>query len=254
MAQLVAIDNKNHLNLKVDAAKAELHGAGLHLVPAVMSEFTNMAVQYPLVITKHADTGQFVVAAMLGFELGENLFWRDGQWQGLYLPLQIRRQPFFVANPEKNSEQNSEQSSDHNSEEKVSGDYVVCFDSESPAIASSDGQALFSDNGVDTEFFQQAKFCLAQLLEGELANKQLLAQLENMDLLQVMKMEVTFANQQSTTLNGFYTIDTEKLAALSAEKIASLHKAGLLQAVYTLITSLGQIHHLIDLKNKQLGC
>ena len=75
MAQLVAIDNKNHLNLTVDAAKAELHGAGLHLVPAVMSEFTNMAVHYPLVITKNADTGQFVVAAMLGFEAGENLFW-----------------------------------------------------------------------------------------------------------------------------------------------------------------------------------
>jgi hypothetical protein len=242
MAQLVAIDNKNHLNLKVDAAKAELHGAGLHLVPAVMSEFTSMAVQYPLVITKNADTGQFVVAAMLGFESGENLFWRSGQWQGLYLPLQIRRQPFFVGNPEQNSEQ------------KVAGDYVVCFDSESPAIVSNDGQALFSEDGVDTEYFQQAKYCLAQLLEGELANKKLLEQLQSMELLQVMQMEVTFANQQSTTLNGLYTIDTEKLAALSAEKIASLHKAGLLQAIYTLITSLGQIHHLIDLKNKQLGC
>jgi hypothetical protein len=246
MAQLVAIDNKNHLNLKVDAAKAELHGAGLHLVPAVMSEFTNMAVQYPLVITKNGDTGQFVVAAMLGFEAGENLFWREGQWQGLYLPLQIRRQPFFLANPE--------QSPDYNSEEKNSGDYVVCFDSESPAVTSDEGQALFSEDGADTEYFQQAKYCLAQLLEGELANKQLLEQLERLQLLQVMKMEVTFANQQSTTLNGLYTIDTEKLAALSSENISSLHKAGLLQAIYTLITSLGQIHHLIDLKNKQLGC
>jgi len=107
---------------------------------------------------------------------------------------------------------------------------------------------------MDTEYFQQAKYCLAQLLEGEIANKQLLEQLDKLDLLQVIKMEVTFANQQSTTLHGLYTIDTEKLAALSAEKIAHLHKAGLLQAIYTLITSLGQIHHLIDLKNKQLGC
>ncbi|PKI16483.1 SapC family protein [Colwellia sp. 12G3] len=241
MAQLVAIDNKNHLNLKVDAAKAELHGANLHLVPAVMSEFTNMAVQYPLVITKNGDTGQFVVAAMLGFEAGENLFWREGQWQGLYLPLQIRRQPFFVGNPEQNKDQAG------------SGDYVVCFDSESPAISTNEGESLFDDNGGETEYFQQAKYCLTQLLQGELANKQLLEQLEKLQLLQVMKMEVTFANQQSTTLNGLYTIDTEKLAALSAENISSLHKAGLLQAIYTLITSLGQIHHLIDLKNKQLA-
>lgn len=241
MAQLITIDNKNHLNLKVDANKAELHGADLHLIPAVMSEFSNMAVQYPLVITKNADTGQFVCAAMLGFEAGENLFWRDGQWQGLYLPLQIRRQPFFVGNPEDNHQQ------------AVLGDYVVCFDSDSPAVSPDDGQALFDIDGVETEYFQQAKSCLAQLLQGELANKNLLEQLESLDLLQVMQMEVTFANQQSTTLNGLYTIDAEKLAALSSEAIKNLHKAGLLQAIYTLIVSLGQIHHLIDLKNKQLG-
>ena len=242
MAQLVTIDNKNHLNLKIDANKAECHGEALHLVPAVMSEFINMAVQYPLVLTKNADTGQFVVAAMLGFEAGENLFWREGRWQGLYLPLQIRRQPFFVGNPEDNSAQAG------------SGDYVICFDSESPAVSTENGEALFNENGTETDYFQQAKSCLAQLLQGELANKQLLEQLESMDLLQVVTMEVVFANHQSTTLNGLYTIDTEKLAALSAEKITSLHQAGLLQAIYTLITSLGQIHHLIDLKNKQLGC
>ena len=241
MTQLVAIDNKNHLNLKVDASKGELHGRNLNLVPAVLSEFNNMAVQYPLVITKHAETGKFVCAALLGFEEGENLFWREEQWQGLYLPLQIRRQPFFVANAENNNTQ------------VKSGDYVVCFDSESPTLSTDEGERIFDENGVDTEYFQQAKSCLAQLLQGESDNENFLGQLERMNLLQVMKMEITFANQQSTTLNGLYTIDTEKLATLTAEEIASLHKAGLLQAIYTLITSLGQIHHLIDLKNKQLA-
>lgn len=242
MTQLVAIDNKNHLNLKVDASKAELHGEGLHLVPAVLSEFSHMAVQYPLVITKNGETGQFVFAAMLGFEEGENLFWQEGQWQGLYLPLQIRRQPFFVGNPQEIASQ------------AESGDYVVCYDSESPAISSDEGQALFDENGTDTEFFQQAKSCLAQLLQGELANKQLIEMLEKMQLLQVMKMEVTFANQQSISLNGLYTVDEEKLAALPDDKIAILHKAGLLAAIYALIISLGQMHNLINLKNKKLGC
>jgi len=242
MSQLVAIDNKNHLNLKVDATKAESHGADLHLVPAVMSEFTNMAIQYPIVITKHADTGQFIFAAMLGFEAGENLFWQAGQWQGLYLPLQIRRQPFFVGNPEENSTQ------------ATSGDYVVCFDSKSPAISADNGQALFSENGEETEYFQQAKACLAQLLQGELDNKQLLEMLEVMELLQVMKMEITFANQETTTLNGLYTIDEKKLAALPAEQLAVLHKSGLLPSIYALNISLGQMHNLINLKNKRLGC
>ncbi|MCW8834480.1 MAG: SapC family protein [Colwellia sp.] len=239
MTQLVVIDNKNHLKLKIDSNKAEQHGANLHLVPAVMSEFINMAIQYPLVITKNADTGQFVIAAMLGFEAGENLFWRKEQWQGLYLPLQIRRQPFFVSSAENSSEE---------------GDYVVCFDSDSPTISPKSGQAIFEDNGEESEYFQKAKSCLAQLLKGEIDNKRLLANLEELELLQVMKMEITFANQQTTTLNGLYTIDQDKLANLSADRIAKLHSEGLLQAIYTLITSMGQMHHLIDLKNKKCDC
>ena len=103
MTKLVAIDNKNHRNLKVDASKAELHGAQVHLIPAVLPEFTNLAAQYPLVLTKNGDTGQFVCVAMLGFEANENLFWQDGQWQGIYLPLQIQRQPFFVGDADSES-------------------------------------------------------------------------------------------------------------------------------------------------------
>jgi len=237
MAQLVTINNKTHLKLTVDQSKVERHGAALHLVPAVMSEFTNMAVQYPLVMTKHQETGQFVFAAMLGFTAGENLFWRDEQWQGLYIPLQIRRQPFFISCDESDNTK-----------------YEISFDSESPAISSKNGQPLFNENGSETDFFQQAKACLSELISGEIANKYLAEKLVSMNLLQVMTMEVTFANKTSSVVKGLYTIDTEKLAALSTEQIASLHQDGLLQAIYTLITSLGQMHHLIDLKNKQLGC
>ncbi len=239
MPQLIAIDNQKHLNLKIDASKAELHGSNLHLVPAVVSEFINMAVQYPLVITKHADTGEFVFAAMLGFEAGENLFWRDEQWQGLYLPLQIRRQPFFVSSSNKDAN---------------GDDYAVCFDSNSPAISQEGAQSLYDETGEESQYFQQAKSYLAQLLRGESENKYLLNLLEKMKLLQVMKMEVTFGNQQTTTLNGLYTIDQEKLANLPTENISQLHGSELLQPIYTLITSLGQMHNLIDLKNKKLGC
>ena len=99
MANIVAVDNKNHKNVQIDTGKLGLHGAKLNMVPVVMSEFSSAAVQYPLAITKNEDTGKFVCVALLGFEVGENLFWENGDWQGLYLPLQIRRQPFFVGTP-----------------------------------------------------------------------------------------------------------------------------------------------------------
>lgn len=241
MANLVAVDNKSHRKVQIDTSKLALHGAGLNMVPVVLSEFTNAAVQYPLALTKNGDTGAFVFVALLGFEAGENLFWQNGQWQGLYLPLQIKRQPFFVGNPNANNQAVTK-----------NGDHIVCIDSQSPAITTQGGMALFDERGLETEFFQEVKTCLAHMLNGELANKNLIDNLLKMDLLQSMSLKITFVNQVSTRLNGLYTVDQDKLAKLKDDQVLQLHKLGLLGAIHTLITSLAQVQTLIDLKNQRL--
>jgi hypothetical protein len=245
VAKLVAIDNTIHKSLAVDLAKAELSGAELNLIPVVVAEFVNLAVQYPIVITKNGDTGEFVCVAMLGFEAHENLFWQNGQWQGLYVPLQIQRQPFFISDP-------TGDSSDLNK------DYVVCFDVESPMIvennsnAEVNGEKLFGEDGQDSEFFKQAKNILAHLLQGEIDNKAFISSLITMDLIQPLSLEITFINEQSTRLNGLYTIDKNKLASLANDRIIELHQLGLLQPIYTMVASLGQIYALIERKNDRI--
>ncbi|OUS23454.1 peptide ABC transporter permease [Thalassotalea sp. 42_200_T64] len=245
MAKLVAIDHNVHKNLRINPAKAELHGAELNLIPAVVAEFTNLAVQYPIVLTKNGDTGEFVCTAMFGFEADENLFWQNGQWRGVYLPLQIQRQPFFIGDSVDDTSKNS-------------GDFVVCIDVESPTIAKvtaasqSEYQTLFTEAGEDSQYFQHAKQCLGQLLQGEIDNNKLITALKELDLLQPLSLEITFVNEQSTRLNGLYSINQEKLAALSNEQIVMLHQKNLLQPIYTMITSLGQIYALIERKNASL--
>jgi hypothetical protein len=242
MTHLVAVDNKNHLNTKIDLSKIEQHGADLHLVPVVLSEFIHLAVQYPIVLTKHGETGQFVFSAMLGFEKNENLFWQEEQWQGLYVPLQVRRQPFFI-----------EAIEHQNNSEHDNNELVVCVNMESPALSNNTGEALFDINGQESTFFQEAKDLLAQLLTGEKENNLLLESLTLMGLIQPMSLDITFVDQSSTKLWGLYTIDQEKLTSLSKEQVLTLYQAGLLPSIYTMITSLGQVHALIDLKNKRLN-
>ncbi|MFB0981216.1 MAG: SapC family protein [Alteromonadaceae bacterium] len=242
MTHLVAVDNKNHLNTKIDLSKIEQHGADLHLVPVVLSEFIHLAVQYPIVLTKHGETGQFVFSAMLGFEKNENLFWQEEQWQGLYVPLQVRRQPFFI-----------EAIEHQNNSEHDNNELVVCVNMESPALSNNTGEALFDINGQESTFFQEAKDLLAQLLTGEKENNLLLESLTLMGLIQPMSLDITFVDQSSTKLLGLYTIDQEKLTSLSKEQVLTLYQAGLLPSIYTMITSLGQVHALIDLKNKRLN-
>jgi len=241
MANLVAVDNKNHLKVQIDTSKLALHGAKLNMIPVVLSEFSSLAAQYPIALTKNGDTGEFVFVALLGFEAGENLFWQNDEWQGLYLPLQIRRQPFFVGNP------------DANNQIAEKGDHIVCIDKQSPAITAEGGMALFDERGLDTEFFQQTKACLAHILSGEVDNKNLIESLQKMDLLQSMSLEITFANQESKRLNGLYTVNQDTLAKLNDEHILQLHKLGLLASIHTMVTSLGHVQTLIDLKNKRLG-
>ncbi|PAJ72137.1 peptide ABC transporter permease [Pseudoalteromonas sp. NBT06-2] len=242
MANLVAVDNKNHKHIKINNTLAETHGKNLHLIPAIVAEFTNLAVQYPILLTKNGDTGQFVCAAMLGFESGENLFWQNEQWQGIYLPLQIQRQPFFISTtPVKNTTQETENT-----------EHLVCIDLDSPTISTSDGEFLFTEKGAETDYFSQVKYRLSQIMQGEIDNQQLIDQLQEMALLQPVALEITFINQQKTRLNGLYTIDKDKMATLSPEQVSKLHQLGLLLPIYTMIASLGQIYSLIDKKNMQL--
>lgn len=244
MAELIAINPKLHATLRIQPEKAEWHSRGIQLLPVVPAEFASVATQSPIVLTKNGQTGQFVTVAMLGFAPGENLWFTDGSWQGNYLPLQLQRQPFFLG-----------QSGDNGQ-----GDYVLCIDPDSPAIAQEQQsaatetatEALFQDDGSDSTYLQQIKGVLAELLQGEQQQQQLVQALLAANLIQPLSLEITFANQQSTRLNGLYTIDQQKLATLDAATLVKLHQAGWLAPIYTIIASAAQLYPLIARKNQQL--
>lgn len=247
MANLVAVQAALHQHLLVVPSQIDTHAAGQNLIPLIPAELSHVATQLPVVLAKNGQTGQFVLAALTGFTAQENLMMADGQWQGIYLPLQIQRQPFFVgkATPD-------------------AADYVVCIDLDSPATLFSterlgaqqlpaDAEALFNADGSETAYYRDAKLKLAQLLQGEQQRELLLSELLALRLLQPMSLEITFADQSTTKLNGLYTIDEQQLAQLPAEHLVRLHQQGLLGAVYAILGSAAQIYGLIARKNKQLG-
>lgn len=241
MAHLVAVQPAQHQQLYVLPEQVDVHAAGQNLIPVVPAELTHVATQLPLVLAKSGETGQFVLAALTGFAPNENLLMQQGRWLGLYLPLQIQRQPFFVgkANPDDN-------------------DYVVCIDLDSPATGQNQplpvgAELLFFADGSETDFYRQAKQRLVQLLQGEQQRDALIDVLLQCRLLQPMSLDITFADQSTTRLNGLYTIDADKLAALAPEQVVQLHQQGHLAAIYAILGSAAQIYALIARKNQQLA-
>ena len=254
MTTLVAVQKELHRHLYVQPQLIESHSAGQHLIPIVPGEVQNVVTDLPVVITKNGETGQFVLAALTGFKPGENLLWQHGEWQGLYLPLQLQRQPFFVGKAQPDD-----------------ADYTVCIHLSSPAVwpaqaaiadaahsastekVPSGAEPLFLPDGSDSEFYQLAKTKLVQLLQGEQQAEQLINILIALELLQPMALEITFADQSSTRLQGLYTVDANKMAQLTAEALLQLQQWGFLAVVFAIANSSAQIYRLIARKNQQLA-
>lgn len=234
MSRLVALDNKAHRHLRVAPEKIAAQGARLHMVPVVLSEFLKLCVQYPIVLTKKADTGRFVCVCLFGFEKNENLFWRNNRWDALYTPLHIARQPFFVAAGET---------------PQADGQFVVCIDTQNDSLQESDGDSIFDERGNETPYLQKTKAILAALLTGETETERFVDKLLALNLVQPMRLEIEYANRQSQRVAGLYTVDEARMKSLSSEVVAELHSLHYLAPIYTMLASLGHVYSLIDRKN-----
>ncbi len=236
MSNLVALDHSIHQSIRVNTQLAEAQGGHLNMVPVVLSEFLKLAVQFPIGFAKNKDTGKFTCVALFGFQDGENLFVQHNQWNALYLPLQIRRQPFFLGNSESNE-----------------NEFVICIDTGHQSIGAEQGEPIFDSTGKETFYLENIKSILAELINGEAATQAFINTVATLKLLQPMQLEITFENGESTRVDGIYTINEDNLNNLHPDAINSLHAQGYLRPIYTIITSLGHIYGLIDKKNKSLA-
>src|SRR3981189_953181 len=118
---LVELSRQEHSGLKINPGLAEASAARQHLIPIVVSEFRKAAIQYPIVFAKNPETGRFGAYVLNGLEPEENLFWSGTTLDVAYVPLNIRRRPFFVgmANAAAGAKDN-----------------VLCIDIESPCLTA----------------------------------------------------------------------------------------------------------------------
>ena len=234
MPHFVALHNQLHQSVTVDTSKIEIQGAQEHMVPVVLSEFLKLVVSYPIVFTKSSDTGKFLAVALLGFDKNENLFWQKQQWQSIYIPLNISRQPFFVGTE--------------------AGQTIICLDTQSPCITHDvNHEPLFDKQGNDSVYLQQVKSQLAQLLDGEAKTADFIRTLRELNFIVPLTLDISFADQQDQRVQGLYSIDENRLAQLNAEQLVQLQTQHYLQPIYTMLASLGQIYALIQKKNERLG-
>ncbi|MBE0362375.1 hypothetical protein PULV_a2994 [Pseudoalteromonas ulvae UL12] len=204
-----------------------------HLVPIVAHEFSRVANEYPIVYVKNAETGEFQPVAMLGLEPNENLFIKDGKWEGMYIPHALVRYPLaLVANPE--------------DKEKL----MVAIVQSSDLVNEEEGRELFDEKGEETEYLKRRKESLISYLEFSQVTAAFSKYLADKELLSAQTLTIEI-NGEKRDINGIYLIDEKKLNELSDEDFLDIRKRGFLGPIYSFLTSMHQVNRLARIKADQ---
>src|ERR1700688_393721 len=149
---LVELSREEHSELKINPDLAEASAARQHLIPIVASEFRKAAIQYPIVFAKNPETGRFAAFVLNGLEPEENLFWSGTKMDVAYVPLNIRRRPFFVGMADASNGAN---------------DNVLCIDIESSCISASGQKSIVDADGSDSAYLKEILAIVGNLVRGQ---------------------------------------------------------------------------------------
>ncbi|MFC7292758.1 SapC family protein [Hirschia litorea] len=234
MPNSVMLSKDTHLKTRVITDRGSQYGEGVHIVPVLATELRSLVLDFPICLLKDGETGQFGLYAFLGFDAGENLFLQGDKWTSSYVPLNVRRQPFMVG---------------FSQQEGETENAVVTIDMDSPRVQEEAGEALFTEEGEPTQFLKDVEQLLSNMVAGSKATEVFIKSLIDHELVEPIKLNVTFNNGEEKSYDGMYTVNEEKLAKLDAGPLQELHAKGYLQASYHLLSSMGHIRKLIEYKN-----
>jgi hypothetical protein len=234
--RLVELSRSEHGGLRIRDDLVEASAASQHLIPIVVSEFRKAAIQYPIVFSKNPETGRFAPYVLNGLGLQENLFWSGTEMDVAYVPLNVRRLPFYVGTNDDAPDTN-----------------VLCIDLDNPCLDGSRGKRIVNPDGSDSAYLKEMLSILGALVAGKAATEQFIATALSLDLLTPILLDIVLDDGTPLQVEGLYGLDEEKFRQLDEGEIAKLWKTGCLDLIYTVLIASGQIIKLIRLKNQRIA-
>lgn len=222
---LELLNNISHKDLRIVTERGAQWGDDVMSCPVTPDEFRRLQAHYPILFQPDGG-GSFIPVVLFGLQDGQNLFLNENGWDAEYLPLAMRRMPFSIGVAE--------------------DELRMLVDMASPRISKgAEGEAVFLPQGGNTEFLETANSILRTLHEGNQAIPEFVQALTANDLLESFVLDVERPDGSHGQLVGYYMINEERLAALSADTVSLLHQADYLQPIYMAIASLSNLTNLI---------
>lgn len=224
----IALDRNIHQELRINMDRNFQFARKCQSAILVATELNLAIKEFPVVFVKENEN--YLPAAILGLQQEQNLFVDAlGIWKARYIPAFIRRYPFVPAITQQDGEQ-----------------MTVCIDESATCVNRDTGEQLFID-GNNSAFLDSTIQFLQDFKTQTDSTILLINQLADAGLFSEKTANFKLNDGISFSLNGFYTIDTEKLTTLTPETTFILFQSGALHLAYLHISSLDNWNRLISL-------
>ena len=239
MARYELLNNVAHKDLRVATGFGPQFGDDVGMVPAFPSEYAELQREYPIFFRKDSD-GQWQSVALLGFEQRENLFLQNGRWSAAYLPGAAAKGPFLIGFQEQHTDGELRQ------------EPVIHIDLDHPRVNHVEGEAVFLPQGGNSPYLEHIATVLRGIRDGSEFGSAMFSAFDSMGLIQPVNLDVQLDERYRVNVNGLHSIDRDRLAALDAESLAQLNRAGYLEGAYLVLASLQNMRRLMAEKQRRL--
>jgi hypothetical protein len=225
---VVPVSPERHRDWSVKAGESYAFAAQVNAVPLTAVEFAPAAAEYPIVF---AGIDQDVMPmAVLGVRQNENLCLDAGaRWRGRYVPAFVRRYPYVF------SQGGDGTTLTLNIDETFEG-----------CNRAGRGERLFDADGAQTQYLQAVLGFLQDYQRHFLRTQAYAARLKELDLLQPMQAQFTFAGGEQRALSGFMVVDREKLKALAPDVVADMLAKDELECTFLHLASLRHFQDMLE--------
>ena len=239
MTKHVMLNNIAHKDLRVITRYSAEFGDNVGTVLTFPTEYGDIQREYPIFFRKDPTTGEYQSIALLGFAKDENLFLDEDGWQAAYVPGILARGPFLIGMGQAATDPDGRR------------EPMVHIDLDDPRVSQKEGEPVFLPQGGNTRYLERIATILNGLNQGIAVSKAMFAAFTEFDLIEPVKVEIKFTEEERYDLLGLHTISEEKLANLDGAALLKLNRAGFLQGAFLVLASTNNVRKLIDMKHRR---
>lgn len=226
-SQIAALNPEVHGKVKLTLNKDFSHLEKHNVSPLIVHEIATAAADLPVVFIKNSNNDEYVCVALLGLKEEENLLVKAGKWDGMFIPAGYTHYPLsLVPMPEDPKR------------------YTITIDMASETISETEGEALFNEDGTESEHMQSRRKALENYYQAAMTTRSFVKELADLELLEEQGFSFD-VNGQKRNVTGVHIVNEQKFNELSDEAFLDLKKKGFLGPIFAHLLSLRQTQRLV---------